>query len=228
MTLPPPRIATHEGVRVVRDDDIPGGTKRRVVQQIVAQQPDAEFVYASPAYGYAQVALAYSCAAAGKRATVFVAKRKEPHPRTKAAHVAGARVVQVPHGYLSNVQAKAREYAREAGAFHIPFGVDTPEVRDAIADVARTLGPQQGEVWCVAGSGTLTHALQLAWPQADHHAVRVGANANVGNATLHEAVEPFERPANHPPPFPSCDNYDAKAWRFLQGRHGALFWNVAA
>jgi hypothetical protein len=32
------------------------------------------------------------------------------------------------------------------------------------------------------------------------------------------------------PPFPSCDNYDAKAWRFIraQASPGALFWNVAA
>ena len=30
--------------------------------------------------------------------------------------------------------------------------------------------------------------------------------------------------------FPSCGNYDAKAWRFItaQASPGALFWNVAA
>ena len=31
------------------------------------------------------------------------------------------------------------------------------------------------------------------------------------------------------PPFPSCSNYDATAWRFVKAyaRQGALFWNVA-
>jgi hypothetical protein len=82
----------------------------------------------------------------------------------------------------------------------------------------------------VAGSGTLTRALQRAWPHAAFHAVRIGSAPDAGRATLHMAPEPFERDAKQPPPFPSCGNYDAKAWRFIL-RHatpGALFWNVAA
>jgi hypothetical protein len=81
----------------------------------------------------------------------------------------------------------------------------------------------------VAGSGTLTRALQAAWPGARFHAVRVGKPPDVGRARLYEAPEPFERDASLPPPFPSCSNYDAKAWRFLaeHARPGALFWNVA-
>jgi hypothetical protein len=47
---------------------------------------------------------------------------------------------------------------------------------------------------------------------------------------VYRAPERFEDEALEPPPFPSCSNYDAKAWRFIR-RHaeaGALFWNVAA
>lgn len=50
----------------------------------------------------------------------------------------------------------------------------------------------------------------------------------VGNARLWVAPEKFEQPAKSPPPYPSCDNYDAKVWQFVSrhGSDGAVIWNV--
>lgn len=226
--FPAPVIEDVAGIQVVRDDLIKGGTKARIIGQFLHGAD--EWVYASPAYGYAQVALAHTAVSMGKRATVFVAKRKALHPRTAEAKAAGAKIVQVPHGYLSNVQAKARAYAEYVGAARLPFGFDFPEFLDAVADVARGLAIRPSEVWTVAGSGTLNRALQQAWPEARFRAVRVGAVPDVAQAELYEAPEKFEQDARQPPPFPSCSNYDAKAWRFIvaHARPGALFWNVAA
>lgn len=228
MSLPAPILELHDGIVVVRDDLIPGGTKQRIIDRVLVGAD--EFVYASPAYGYAQVALAYACAARGLQATIFTAHRKALHPRTQEARQAGAKVVLVPHGYLSNVQSKARAYAAAVGAALLPFGLDTPAVGDGLAQVAQSLDVAPSEVWSVAGSGTLMRALQRAWPQAAYHAVQVGRTPNIGRARLYTAPEQFEDDATEPPPFPSCSNYDAKAWRFIR-RHatpGALFWNVAA
>lgn len=226
--LPAPVLEQRGGLTVVRDDLVPGGTKRRALPAILP--PAAEYVYASPAYGYAQVALAYVCRDLGTQATVFTAKRALLHPRTREAQQAGARIVLVPTGYLSNVQAKARAYAARVGACHLPFGFDTPAMRDALATVARAVPVAPSEVWVVAGSGTLCRALQAAWPQVPCYAVQVGRVPQVGTARLYVAPEPFERDAKVPPPFPSCSNFDAKAWRFVaeHARSGALFWNVAA
>lgn len=228
MKFPDPVINSTGPYHVLRDDLIPGGTKARVIGRFLVSAD--EWVYASPAYGYAQVALAHVCAAYGKRATVFVAKRKVLHPRTAEAQRAGAKIVQVPHGYLSNVQAKARAYAEYVGAGQLPFGFDFPEFVDALAELALGLPIRPSEVWTVAGSGTLSRALQKAWPEATFHAIRVGAMPAVGRAQLYEAPEKFEVDARQPPPFPSCSNYDAKAWRFVlrHAAEGALFWNVAA
>jgi hypothetical protein len=225
---PEPVIERVGRVQVVRDDLIPGGTKRRVIDALLRGAD--EFVYASPAYGYAQVALAYACRDLGLRATVFTAKRGQLHPRTKEAKGAGAKVVLVPVGYLSNVQAKAREYAAVVGARLLPFGLDTPEIGARLSEVAAALPLVPAEVWSVAGSGTLTRALQAAWPGAAFHAVQVGKEAEVGIAMKYTAPEKFDNNATVPPPFPSCRNYDAKAWRFIQqhASDGALFWNVAA
>jgi hypothetical protein len=228
LPLPPPRIDRVGRLLIVRDDLVPGGTKRRVLPGLLSG--GREYVYASPAYGYAQVALAHACRDVGSRATVFTAKRKTLHPRTAEEKAAGAKVVLVPTGYLSNVQARARAYCAAVGADLLPFGFDTPAFGAALADIARSLACQPAEVWTVAGSGSLSRALQAAWPAAAFHAVRVGKPPAVGKARLWAAPEPFERAAASPPPFPSCANYDAKAWRFLT-RHAApdaLFWNVAA
>lgn len=215
-------------IYVVRDDIVPGGTKQRILMRKI--RPGVEYVYATPAYGYAQIAVAHAAEANNAHATLFVAKRKTPHPRTLAAKKAGARIVQVPHGYLSNVQSKANAYCDATGATIIPFGVNAAWFIESLAALARSIEIRPSEVWSVAGSGTLTRSLQKAWPHASFNAVVVGASPQTGRAQVWKAPEEYHQDAKLNPPFPSCGNYDAKAWRFLC-RHastGALFWNVAA
>lgn len=229
--LPYPSTEMIEGIRVVRDDLIPGGSKRRAIDPLLVGAE--EFVYASPAAGYAQVALAHAAKAHGVRATIFTAARKQLHRRTLQAQELGAQIILVPHGYLSNVTSKARAYCQSWGAVLIPFGLDTPDaiaqLRDAARDILNTPDDPIEEVWAAAGSGTLIRALQLAWPDAEFHAVQVGKAPDIGRARLWKAPERFEQDAQEPPPFPSCGNYDAKVWRFVKAhaRPGALMWNVA-
>jgi threonine dehydratase len=201
-----------------------------------------EVVYASPVYGGAQIAIAHAARALGIRATIFAAERRVIHGRTAEALLAGARLVQVPHGYLTNVQAQARRYAELRGARLLPFGLDTPEALEAIAARARAAQAQTGplaEVWCAGGSGVLCRGLQLGLAAAGpggsrpaFHVVQVGARlgpAQAGCARVHVAPERFEDDARRPPPFPSCSNYDAKVWAEMGRSRGdgpILFWNV--
>lgn len=211
----------------MRDDLIPGGSKRRAIDPLLIGAE--EFVYASPAAGYAQVALAHAARENGVGATVFTAQRRELHRRTQQARDLGARIMTVEHGYLSNVSSKARAYCELSGAALIPFGLDTPDAIARLADAARLIDPAPEEVWASAGSGTLIRALQMAWPGARFNAVQVGKAPDVGRARLWKAPERFEQDAKEPPPFPSCGNYDAKVWRFMTANAspGALMWNVA-
>lgn len=228
--IPEPFIDVVDNILVVRDDLLPGGTKRRAIHCLFDHRD--EYVYPGPVFGYAQLALAHAAADHGKRATIFCAARKTRHELTEKVIAAGAKVVEVPHGYLSVVKARAREYCEETGAKLLPWGLDTPAFVDELAQVARDISLAPLEIWTVAGSGVLTRALQQAWPRADFHAIRIGAEANVGRAKIYEAPEKYEHPARRPPPFPSCTNYDAKAWQFVRvhaRRDGrALFWNVGS
>jgi len=225
--LPAPRVERVGQLLVVRDDLIAGGTKVRVIPQLLVGA--REFVYASPAAGYAQISLALACARLGLRATIFCAARRAWHPSTRAAAQAGATIIEVPNGYMTVVRARARAYCAVSGACLLPFGFDCPPFVAGLAAVARALDlGDPPEVWSVAGSGVLTRALQAAWPRSAFVAVRIGAVPKVGRAIVLTAPERFEQVARCPPPFPSSAHYDAKAWRFVstQARPGAVFWNV--
>jgi hypothetical protein len=227
--LPAPRIVEHEGFQVVRDDLLPGGTKRRAMHVFFENDHD-EYVYASPVQGYAQVALAYAARDFGKQAVVFCAKRNSYAPLTVEAINAGAVVHEVPMGFLSVVQARTREYcATRPYARLLPFGLDDAHFILALAEVARALPVTPTEVWSITSSGVLTRSLQLAWPKALFYGVRVGAEPDAGSAIVLNAPEDFAKPAKIKPPYPSCINYDAKLWRFVKqyASPGALIWNVA-
>lgn len=231
----PVTITEHEGIRVVRDDLIPGGSKQRILaplMEMLAGQGYRRFVFGGPAEGYAQLALAFSAQETGLGATYFVAERKVLHPNTIRAQEAGCEIRQVRHGRLNVVQARARAFCQETGSYFFPLGFSTPEFeRMLTAEIAEALAPiDVEEIWCVAGSGLLSRCLQAAKPSAIVNAVRIGFEPSVGLARLHLAPETFSEQAEIPPPFPSSANYDAKAWRFIreQASPGALFWNVGA
>jgi len=179
--LNPIVIKEHDGVLVVREDLIAGGTKARVLP--VLFDGAEEYVYASPVYGYAQIALAHAATANGKKALIFCARRAKPHPRTLEAYAAGANVFQIDVGYMAVVQARAREYCKAtAAAKLLPLGLDDPAFISELARIAAALPVKPTEVWSAAGSGVLTRALQMAWPKAQVNAVRVGKVPNKAEA----------------------------------------------
>jgi hypothetical protein len=223
-----PLVEVHDGFAIVRDDLVEGGTKVRALPALLVG--GEEFVYAGPAQGYAQLALAVACAGLGLRATLLVPKRKAYTPMTAAALRHGAKIISVPAGRLSVLQARARAYCAMTGAVLLPFGLADARMVDALADVARTL-PAPEEAWVAAGSGTLSLALARAWPSTALNVVAVGRVPVVPEgATSWRASERFDEVASGPlPPVPSALHYDAKVWRFLleHARPGALWWNVA-
>ena len=197
--MTPPVVTDHFGVKVVRDDLFPGGTKARFAGRLFDGAD--EVVYASPAEGGAQTALAITAERLGKRATIFVAKRASPHSRTLMARAHGAKVYQVSPGYLSTVQARARAYCAAAGARLAPFGFDLAWSIAAIAETALATGESPEEVWCAGGSGTLARGLAKAWPQARLNVVQVGRDLVVAGAAMHKHKLPFGARARTVPLF---------------------------
>lgn len=236
----PPIVEMHEGIYVVRDDLLEGGSKTRFIQSLVRDFPGNEMVYgSSPATGYAQIALARVCSHFNKKCTLFMAKRKleNLHPYQIKALAFGADIRMVEMGMLSVTEKRARDYVaenpKERKLFPIGFGTD--EVLHNICTVAQEMRITPNEVWTVGSSGTLTRGLQMAWPQAEFHCVSVGhamGLKQLGRAKLYKCELEFSRPVNaeDEPPFPSAPTYDAKAWKFIRkyASKNSMFWNVGA
>lgn len=230
-------IEQHNGVSVLRDDLLPGGTKACFIGELLAPS-FACHVYASPVYGAFQIALAEYCREHNRQAVIFCAKRGVPHENTLRAKAAGARVFQVPHGYLSNVQSKARAFCAANGGQYLKFGGGEEIVVQRIAERARAVFAQLGrvpdEIFCAVGSGTLLKGIQRAASRTPCKitGVCVGAEykGEVGrNTLLVKYPAPFERAARFSAPFKTSRNYDLKAWEVCLKRKGeglVLFWNV--
>jgi hypothetical protein len=230
-----PIIEEHGGVLVVREDLLDGGSKIRFLPHIVAGAK--EIVFGGPFCGGAPYALSVYGRRKGVAVTLFYAKRKEFHWRQKAAFRNGSTLFQVPAGRMSVVQHRARSYAAQAGALFLPLGFDIPGAtapfEAVMARVAAQAGPVD-EVWCATGSGMLARCLGRAFPQSRVFGVTVGLASRNQKQAFPPNVELLpchydfaeETPANSP--FPSCGNYDRKAWEQLmaRGRGRRLFWNV--
>jgi Pyridoxal-phosphate dependent enzyme len=234
-----PILEEHQGVVVVRDDLLEGGSKMRFLGSLVPEGT-REVVFGGPFCGGAPLALSVLARQRGIRCTLFYAKREELHRRQRAALANGAAIYQVPMGFLTHVQARARRYAADKGALFLPLGFDRPEAEApfvaAMRGVRAQLGAPPAEVWCATGSGMLARCLARAFPESAIHAVAVGlqsrwsAQAFPENVQVWPALYRFDQPCRSRPPFPSCPNYDAKAWELCVagGRRGGrrLFWNV--
>ncbi len=230
--LSKPIIKEHEGIQVVRDDLIEGGTKRRAFYTYVKSTEHEEFVYASPRQGYAQLSLAYVCKDLGRKCTVTVPQGKRYWLTDKAEEL-GCNIIEVPMGFLTNIQAKAKNYCLKHEAHLIPFGGDHPIIIEAMRQTALSLDVNPTEVWTVMSSGVLSRGLQAAWPDAKVYGVKIGHNTTPreqGRAETFKSKYKFQQECKEPerPPFQSSLTYDSKAWTFIKehASDGALFWNV--
>lgn len=229
--MPDARLEKYHGIQVVRDDLYPGGTKARIFEYLYSKTD--EVVYACAAFSRSQVSLGLVAQALGKKATVFVPARKNGTIESTHARTLGVVVHEIRPGYLSVVTSRAKKYADQTGAYLAPLGFDTQDIRAALAQsisVSVKGFPEPEEVWCSAGSGMLTRTLQMVWPVAEHHAVQVGKDCDVGRAIKYIFHMPLEKSYLGVTDFPSDRHYDAKAWSICRTDHSkgcsVLFWNV--
>lgn len=249
---PAPLVVEHEVIHVVRDDLLEVGTKARAADYLIGYAPEhqnvKEWVYASPATGYAQVSLSYVCKRYGKKAVIFNAKRQASRYTEfqKRGMSYGGIYHHIDNGMYSVVNARARDYVNvdPVNRRLLPMGLNSPYALACLIKTMRSIlwvkKPQT--IWSVFSSGTLTRALQLSFPQAVVHAVHAGGHTgNYGQAHMHTLNMRFDQKVKkaYLPPFPSPPSYDAKAWMVMkqwyennphtfEADKPIMFWNVAA
>ena len=220
-------IEQYNNIYVLRDDLLVGGTKSLLMEQL--DKDVKEYIYVSPVYGQLQIALTDWCVRNGIKSTIICAKRKIHHPNTKEVIRLGGNVIEIPYGYMQNLKIYAKKYLEKNDCKEIPFGLDTEESRDIIANRMRSLG-KFDEVWCAIGSGVLVEGILRGTTNELVNGVVVGKDYDNTHLRLKiwKYHKPFDRLAKMPP-FPSSRNYDAKAWEYCvdnQTDKKILFWNV--
>lgn len=247
---PSPIIVEHEGIHVVRDDLFTAGTKARGADYLIGHDPAnkdiTEWVYgSSPATGFAQISIPFVCNKYNKKSVIFMAARSmdKLHEYQKRGIALGGIYHWVPNGMLNVTQKRAHDYVQEEPNRRrlLPIGVEHPTVFGCLIRVARALPIRPDEVWSVGSSGTLSRALQMAFPDATVHVVSSGGHrmgpSELGRAIFHPTKYKFNQEVKKEelPPFPSAPTYDAKAWPVMKQWHEengrgktVLFWNVGA
>jgi 1-aminocyclopropane-1-carboxylate deaminase/D-cysteine desulfhydrase-like pyridoxal-dependent ACC family enzyme len=234
-------IEEHYGINVLRDDLLVGGTKSILMPSLIGNKPHIkEFVYASPVYGGFQIALSAYCQSVGKKATIFCAKRNKKHSNTLKCIEFGAKIVEVPYGYLTVVEKKAREYCdKHKDSEKLIFGANTEENQEIIAsrvlDVFAKFKTSPDEIWCAIGSGTLVSGILKAVNKSKKkirvYGVQVGAEYknNDNKLTIIKYPKTFDKECKLKIEFPSMPNYDLKAFETCLNKASGkniLFWNV--
>lgn len=244
--LNPPLVVISEQVdkrtfHIIRDDKLIGGTKQRMLQPIIENNPCKEFVYAGPVYGYAQIALSYVTSKLNKKATLFLATHR---PRTKLTQKAAKynpKIVEIgKRARLKDVQREAEEYVKgkkqEDKVCLIPFGLGGDKYVNILADQikkANTIEIHPKRMWLVAGSATVLNALYKVYPNTFFHVVQVGKKIwpdqmDLSRTKLYISDQKFWETAHIQPPYPTVKTYDAKVWKFVlkYGQDGDYVWNV--
>lgn len=225
-------ITEVDGLKIVRDDLFPGGTKRRAFLGLVNGISESEFVYAADYYGYAAYAIALVAMDIGKKVKLFYPSPK----RDTDIFIKATSLPNVSYEVVENAQTQveasvfAKGYASENDARFFPIGLDFPEFGEELKKVVEQAEIEAPEIWCMGGSGTLGRALQRAYPHIPVNIVSVGtSNFNGGTNTVYNAPETLDDEAEIKPPYPSCGHYDAKVWRFVlqNAKPGSYIWNVA-
>lgn len=105
-------------------------------------------------------------------------------------------------------------------------------INDRMKAITASLGGEPDTIYCAVGSGTLLKGIIAGTTSARIVGVMVGAeykDSVTDRVKLLRYSKGFEVDSNAVAPFPSCKNYDLKAWEYCmrdkpEGK--VLFWNV--
>lgn len=246
----PVQFSQSSNIWVFPDQLVCGGTKARVLADVLKQPQYAkfdEYVYVTDFPGGGQIALARAAQKLGKRATLVLASSNsadKPNPRV--AKALGATILEV-HTFV-----EAMEYVRQSPKTRmlVPNGFELDGMSQALSRVAQSVAKTSesfDQVWCAVGSGYLIQALMSTRDPPlgrTYHGVAVTGGIPDQVAILAKQFPEELQVILHPQPwtevvkadaaplFHSSIYYDAKVWTYVQQaarlhpKHRILFWNV--
>jgi hypothetical protein len=226
MAMPTFTIEKQNGFNILRDDLLPGGSKRRGLDILLSTVEENDIVYAGTIFGQGALALAHACADHGKHTHLFLAANDLQHTMIKQLKNTGAVIHTAAPLPVEQLHGNAQLWAKENSAKLFPLAFDAPEFQDAMAQALSSLDVSPyPEIWCVSVSGTFARSLGQAFA---NKTIRTVGVVSAGKTDFN-APEKYHQTAKRPPPYPACSYTDAKLWQFLElhATPGSLVWNIA-
>jgi hypothetical protein len=237
--LPEPKLISHQGVKVVREDLVlKGGAKSRAGEFLISKVKKSTIVYVVPRVGHAGVAIMELSKLYNKDVIFFMPACREISDHQSYIINMGPKNVEFARiAAMPNLNRIAKKYADENGYEFLPFGLNHPYT---IAGFVRTCEnilknyKEPEEMWSVVSTGVLTRGLQIGFANTIMKGVAVARNMKQGELGRTEIISeplPFikdEKKINLPP-FNTVPSYDGKAWKYIpkNSEKDIWFWNVA-
>ncbi len=231
-SLPLPLIVQLDGITLI--DDSKNGTKTRIANALIRHYPRRDFFYATTPDGASPISLAQACQETGQKLTLISTRSysQELSPALRKAKEMGAVIDMIKEDSLAIAEAEARYRAKASKAVYIDFDNDVSI--KIVAEEAKKLNLNPGQVWSASARGAMARAYQIAWPLAEHYSIVIVPDvpgADFGNAKCISLKESWAKAVRNEPPFPCNSYYEARAWPgvvLLANRaKNPLFWNPA-
>lgn len=243
--LQAPDIRDFRGATLWDDSKTGVGTKGRWGDLLFSKIQTDEVVYVQPRVGWAGISLSALAKKYDKKLTLFMPSSKRISDHQLICIERGAKPFFRRIAAMPVLNKYAKDYAAEVGATFVPFGLDHELV--VAAGVKSTLQqwgdrPEPEDVMSVVSTGVLTRTLQIAFPNANFHAVAVARNMHpgeIGRAATKSYRGAFLQDAKMAkvlqPEIDSAPNYDMKGFEYtvynelpgLELKPSTLLWNVA-
>ena len=222
------------GMMIVRDDLLEGGTKQRGLYEYIKGINKKNICYCSGSTGYAQIALTIVCNLLNKNCIIFTPQCKVIKQCTNKVIELGGIVKFVKCGYLSVLNKRCKEFcAQHEDSLIVPFGLECKKfkqileknIRDSLVDIDIN---KEWNIWLVYGSGTIYSVLKNIFINSKFNIVKIGIDlGQIKDCNNFKSKYKFNQACKNLPPYPSNKFYDAKLWEFVEPKENTLIWNVA-
>ena len=229
---PLPQVEEHQGVKVIREDAA-GSTKQRALSLLFSKITQDTVAYVAPREGYAPYAVLQTAKKFNKKVKMFFPASKrmsetqallfENGLKEEDAHF--ERIAAMPV-----LNRMAQRWSEDNKAFFVPLGAKHSLVTAALIKTAYSMPFKPKSIAVATSTGVLIRALQIAWPDAEFHSVAVSRNLHEGEkgaAQFWSSPLPFLKDTSYEVPFPTYQNYDAKAFEYAVDNGVESMWNVA-
>jgi len=234
-----PVLYNNKKFNIIREDYLIGGSKQRIILDIIDTIKEKNLFYRGPVNGYAQIALAYGCFIKNKKCHLILNKQynNKHYIITKIAKIFNAIIYEIPKPQnkekeKEDIQKILNNYTDNyifTLGFYNPLAIKT--YKKSLEKLKEIVYPKR--LWITASSGTIVDSLLEIFPKTIFNVIFIGDIRkdyyNHPKINVYRSKLPFRTKTKIIPPYTTELSYDGKIWEFVikYGKNDDYVFNVA-